>query len=280
MKRIIVNADDFGISHGVNHAVIAAVDSGCVSSATLLVNGDAATDAARLALTRPALGVGLHFNLTFGAALVRSPRGALTNEDGRFFSRSRLARNALLGRIADGDIVAELNAQFERLTSLGIHPTHIDSHQHVHAIPVVFRNVARFCLERGIAMRVPWRLSPSRQDATWSRRLRELILDRLIAYDYRRWGQAIRCNRSFGSVFDLGCIPDVLRARDYEAIVAAASAEPFELMVHPSGQAGEMTGLTRIGAISQAEGEFLESGELREIIRSYGYQLSTYRDVQ
>ena len=279
VKRIIVNADDFGISAGVNRAVVDAVDAGCVSSATLLVNGDAASEAARLALARPKLGVGLHFTLTFGAPLAPARPGVLTGGDGLFISRSRIARNALMGRITDGDITTELEAQFDRIEQLGISPTHIDSHQHVHAVPIVFRNLSRFCLRRGLAMRIPWRLNPPRQRTTWSRRLRELALDRITAYDYRRWGQSLRCNKSFGSVFDLGHVPHVLSGRDYETIIAAASAEPFELMVHPSGSASEMAGLTRIGSISQAEGEFLRTGALRDVIRSYGFELSSYRDV-
>jgi chitin disaccharide deacetylase len=279
VKRIIVNADDFGISAGVNHAVIAAVDAGCVSSATLLVNGDAASEAARLALMRPQLGVGLHFTLTFGAPLAPARPRILTGSDGLFLSRSRIARNALLGRIRDRDITAELAAQFDRLVRFGISPTHVDTHQHVHAVPIVFRNLVRFCLDRGVAMRIPWRMKPRRHGTKWSRRLREIALDWVNDYNYLRWGRAIRCNKSFGSVFDLGRVPEVLGGREYETIIAAATSEPFELMVHPSGNADEMGQLTRIGRISQAEGEFLKTGELKDIICSYGYQFSTYRDV-
>jgi hypothetical protein len=109
--------------------------------------------------------------------------------------------------------------------------------------------------------------------------VRECALQLVTRYDVIRWGRSIRYNRSFGSVFDLGQIPVSLQAGDYATIIAAARAEPFELMVHPSEAAASMTGLTRIGPVSQAEGDFLRTGALKALIRSHGFELATYRDV-
>jgi chitin disaccharide deacetylase len=108
LKYLIVNADDFGYSQGINRGIAEAHDRGVVTSATLIVNARATADAVRLARENPGLSVGLHVNFT--------------NEADR------------LVEFNDPDICrAELRRQFDRFVELlGRLPTHLDSHQHVH----------------------------------------------------------------------------------------------------------------------------------------------------
>src|SRR5204862_4716610 len=104
----IVNADDFGYSHGINRGIIEAHERGIVTSATLMVNAPAAAEAVELAAAHPNLSIGLHVNFT--------------NEGERLieFDDPAICR-------------AELHRQFETFRELmGRLPTHLDSHQHVH----------------------------------------------------------------------------------------------------------------------------------------------------
>ena len=127
-RALIVNADDFGQSAGINRGIIEAHEHGIVTSASLMVRWPAAAAAAAYARSRPALSVGLHVDL-----------GEWTYRRGAWM--------ALYERVdlADSDAVdREVGAQLERCRDLlGSNPTHLDSHQHVHR-----RAPARAILQR------------------------------------------------------------------------------------------------------------------------------------
>lgn len=144
MKRLIVNADDFGRSAGINRGVIDAHVHGLVTSATLMVTHAAAPQAADLARAHASLGMGLHVALTGGMPALPPERvPSLVDTRGRLPDRPA----GLLG--ADpGEIRAELRAQlarFERL--LGRRPTHFDSHHHAHRLPAVFEALVELARE-------------------------------------------------------------------------------------------------------------------------------------
>ncbi len=164
MKCLIVNADDFGLTAGVNRAVIEAHTSGIVTSTTVMVNMPAFDEAVRLAKEYPSLGVGLHFNITQGAPVAEASRvSSLLNERGEFFGTSTaLLRQMLMGRLRLTDIETELRAQIEKALQAGLRLTHVDSHKHSHALPPVCEIIANVIGEYGIrAVRLPretWRL--------------------------------------------------------------------------------------------------------------------------
>jgi predicted glycoside hydrolase/deacetylase ChbG (UPF0249 family) len=121
--RVIFNADDLGASRGVNRGIVECHASGVLTSASLLVYGAAAQDAARLAARHPALAVGLHWDL-----------------DG--------VRSAPVDRADPAAVRAELERQLELATALlGREPTHLDSHHHVHRAPEI-EPVARALAQR------------------------------------------------------------------------------------------------------------------------------------
>jgi len=136
---LIVNADDFGLSEGVNRGIIEAHQHGIVTSTSLMVRAPAAANAARLARAYPQLGVGLHVDM-----------GEWALRDGQWIARYELVR--------EGDAeaaAAELEAQVEIFVELmGKRPDHFDSHQHVHlSRPELSRAVARIGHEFGIGVR-------------------------------------------------------------------------------------------------------------------------------
>ena len=131
MTRLIVNADDFGLTPGVNAGILEAHRQGIVTSTTLMVNMSAAEEAMRLAADCPTLGVGIHLTLTAGHA-VSSEVPSLVDRAGRFWNMRHLAQFA-----RPDDIRRELACQMERFLSFGRKPTHIDSHHHVHGDPTI-----------------------------------------------------------------------------------------------------------------------------------------------
>lgn len=134
-RFVIINADDLGISNSVNDAVFELMARGKITSATLIANAPSIKDAARRIPLFPNCSFGVHLNLTQFEPLSRNLRSsALTLADGRFHKNFRQARPspALLRAIYD-----ELSAQIERLISLGVPISHIDSHHHIHTVPFV-----------------------------------------------------------------------------------------------------------------------------------------------
>ncbi|MFI5279538.1 MAG: carbohydrate deacetylase [Gemmatimonadales bacterium] len=138
-RRLVVNADDLGLSILVNEGIEEAVRAGAVTSASLMVNTPGFDDAVRRAhALGPKLGVGLHFNLTTGASVAPAASvPSLVDGAGRFLSLKALLQRALGGGVRAQDVRVEAEAQFARLRAAGIAPTHADSHRHVHAFPAM-----------------------------------------------------------------------------------------------------------------------------------------------
>lgn len=278
MRLLIVNADDFGLNDACNAGIIEAHRAGAVTSTTLMVNGAAAPAAVALAKTNPALGVGLHFNLTWGYP-VADPDSvpALLAADGRFLTRGRLALRLATGRVPMAQICTELDAQLARMSGWDLMPSHIDSHQHVHAFGPVFDAVATACAERGIPMRVPWVQEVAGQGL--ARRLRRSLLARMLSPAVHRWRGILIWNEGIGSVFDLGVRADALQHGDYLRLLTLAHGSSYELMVHPVNDAEAMRGYTRIGAIGAAEWRCLRTLDMPALAAQAGFQLGTYRDL-
>lgn len=280
MKTLIVNADDFGLCEGVNAAILDAYAAGSLSSTTLMVNGDAAAAAAQLALRHPGLGVGLHFNLTLGrpSADPREIPGLLL-PDGTFPARGVLARRLMLGRVYSAQLTAELDAQLAAFERLGLVPSHVDSHQHVHAFPQVFDVLARACAARSLPLRQPWAARPVGARPSLGRAVRTGLLAWMTSLNHRRWQGRLRSNEAFTSVFDLGAVPSRLDASHYRALLRDVQAFPCELMVHLSRRPDDVDGLTRIGDVSHAEWQCLMQGALAQVIAEQGWQLRNYREA-
>jgi predicted glycoside hydrolase/deacetylase ChbG (UPF0249 family) len=278
MRTLIVNADDFGLNQAATDGILECYRAGSVTSTTLMANAPDCVRAASLAAGHPSLGVGLHFNLTWGRPLNEPSRvPALLDRQGQFLSRSELATRLMLGRVPRLQLDRELEAQLDRLQQLGVAITHVDSHQHVHAFPQVFSSIARFCSDQGLPMRVPW-VAVDR-NAGFARRVRRATLAALVATSTRRWRGRVRWTDGMGSVFELGVHGEPLRNSHYRTVLQAAPHGTFELMVHPVTSAVAMQGYTRVGAVAQAEYEWLRKGKLRELAESMGFRLQTYRDL-
>ncbi len=158
-RRLIINADDFGISEGVNRGILEAHEAGSVTSASLLVNLPAVGHALQCVTRAPRLGVGLHFNLTAGSPVTPADRvpSLCARGAGTFLPLGRLIARALRGGIVPSEVATECEAQIGRLRAGGVTITHLDSHHHVHMLPGVWRAVRQVARRAGIGIvRVPF----------------------------------------------------------------------------------------------------------------------------
>lgn len=156
-RRLIVNADDFGLSAGVNRGILEAHAAGVVTSASLMVNTAAFAVAAAAARQAPSLSVGLHLNLTVGAP-VSPPQTvpSLCGRDGRLLPLRNLVTRAFTGRLVASEVERECAAQMARARAAGVRLTHLDGHLHAHALPGVWAPVVAAARAAGIdIVRVP-----------------------------------------------------------------------------------------------------------------------------
>jgi predicted glycoside hydrolase/deacetylase ChbG (UPF0249 family) len=182
--RLILNADDFGLTPGINRAIERLHRAHALTSATLMATGPAFDDAVAIALRNPALGVGCHLVFTDGVP-VSHPETipSLLGADGKTFRPSNIdfVQALLRGTISEAELAHETQAQIQTLQRAGIDVTHIDSHKHTHLFPAVARPVLHIAERCGIrAFRYPFEPLWSRNLATsipLTRRLAQSALD-------------------------------------------------------------------------------------------------------
>jgi hopanoid biosynthesis associated protein HpnK len=159
LRKLIINADDFGLCRGVNRAVIEAHTTGVLTSATIMANMPASDEAIELTKKTPTLGVGVHLNVSEGKPLsTDSAVQPLLDDSGKFkYSAYKLAFKTLANKKILKAVEVELAAQISSIIDRGIKPTHLDSHKHFHCFPPVYRIVCSLANDFGIgAIRWPW----------------------------------------------------------------------------------------------------------------------------
>lgn len=162
MRRLIVNADDFGLTRGINRAVVDLHCAGALTSTTLMAAAPQFHEAVTLAKQQYTLGVGCHVVLVDGVPIAEtaSITSLLDSAQGPASLRRTLiefVRDLYLGRIQSVHIEREATAQIQRIQQAGISVTHIDTHKHTHMFPSVLEAVARAAKSCGVrAIRNPF----------------------------------------------------------------------------------------------------------------------------
>ena len=140
-RRLIINADDFGLSTAVNQAVIRAHREGVLTTASLMVNEPGFAEAVTLAQENPTLGIGLHLTLLMGhAALPPEKIPGLVNARGEFSnSPVGVGLDYFFRRSRREPLRAEIHAQFEKFRATGLPLDHVNGHLHLHLHPVILK---------------------------------------------------------------------------------------------------------------------------------------------
>lgn len=156
--KVIFNADDFGISLGVNAAIEKAYRKGILNAASLMVNQKYAVQAVEMSQKMENLDLGLHVNLTNEfSTLPHENLPLLTDEDGRFKHGflGLLLLSIFKSKDMRREVKAEMEAQIQKAQDMGANLKHIDSHRHVHMIPLIFKEMLALKEKYGIGrMRV------------------------------------------------------------------------------------------------------------------------------
>ena len=243
-KKIIINADDFGLCDGVNRGVVWAHTQGILTSATIMANMPAATQAVELAKQLPTLGVGVHLNLFEGKPLSKDRCiDCLLNTDGEFaYSPSCLSLLSLVKRKIRNAIAAELAAQIQWVIDNGIKPTHLDSHKHIHSFPAIFPIVCELAQNFRIAA-IRWPFEPKQVSRKpWplpaKKGKKRAAIVRTMAIINQKQNPAFLKTQAVSGIAHTGKIDvDFLKAA-----VMQDFAETLEIITHP----GFIDGLDKI----------------------------------
>ncbi len=275
MPRLILNADDFGRSPAVNAAVLRAHREGCLTSASLMVTGEAAPEAVALAKGVGTLAVGLHIVLARGRSALSPDRiPDLVDAAGRFDSNPlRAGLRYALHPAARRELAVELRAQFERFAATGLPLSHVDGHLHLHLHPAVFGEVLSLACEYGAGgVRVPrdelgLALRYDRRHLltklSWA-----LAFTGLIPWCLRRMrGTDLRIVDRVYGLYQSGCMEAAYVERALERLQVPAA----EFYFHPSTDPrGEPWGP------NPADLSALTSARVRKAIEARGIVLATY----
>ena len=152
-RRLIINADDFGLTEGVNASILELAAAGALTSATLMATGGAFAHAVPGACARQNPGIGCHLVFVDGhpAAAPGQIPSLLTGDDQFRPTLGTFVRDLLFGRIREREIETEACAQIERLQRAGIAVTHVDTHKHTHMFPAVLRPLLRAARQCGVS---------------------------------------------------------------------------------------------------------------------------------
>ena len=244
--RLILNADDFGLTPGINRAIIELHRAGALTSTTLMATGPAFHDAVALALANPTLGVGCHLVFT-GGIPVSHPETipTLLGADRKTFRPSALdfSQAALRGTIRASDLALEAEAQIQKLQRAGISVTHVDTHKHTHLLPSVVRPIAHIAQRCGIpSIRNPvephW--SSALANAPIRRRLEMLLFNLCEPSFNASYRKLTQRARDHGLITDgtlgiasTGTLDATVLRRILHALVNDHPSETFEMLCHP-----------------------------------------------
>jgi hopanoid biosynthesis associated protein HpnK len=290
VRRLIINADDFGLTSGINRAIVEAHQRGVVTAATLMANGRAFEEAAKLAPTVPQLSVGCHVVLVDGEPLLPVPQiPTLLAADGprQHFRNSiaDLAAAALRGRIDPAQVEAEATAQMRKLQSAGLTLSHFDTHKHAHMFPAILRPLLRAARACGVrALRNPFApMKPLafahllRRPRLWKRYSEVTALRRLLD-NFRsavQEEQMLTTDGTFGIV-----ATGALDGQLFEAIVGSIPEGTWEFVCHPGYNDAELDSVrTRLRQSRAQELRVLTSEAARQALQRHGVELISWKQL-
>lgn len=287
MRRVIINADDFGLSPGVNRGIVSAFHDGVLSSTTMLVNLSHFDDAVALAAANPKLPVGIHLSLLWGSPL-SDPKQVptLVDRQGRFpRSLLVLARRYFAGSLRLDDVAREFRAQIGRFRAAGLRPTHVDTHKHVHCLPGVLQTLVDVLIETGIGrLRFPYErditsrggLQSSPLPSVKSRLKRDVV--RILCRSGRSTieRRGLRTTDHFAGIAHM----ESLNASTLRYLLANVGEGSTELMCHPGYDDGRRIEYSSTPPHRrETELTALKDPDVRAALDAHDIRLISYDDI-
>jgi hopanoid biosynthesis associated protein HpnK len=270
VKRLLVVADDLGLTPGVNAGIATAFREGILTSASLLTNTRHFGDTVSLARSLAGLKVGIHLTLVGGPPVLQAAQvPSLAGSDG-LFRRSwrRFLPAWWAGRIRQDEVQAEWRAQISRAVQAGIRPTHLDSHQHLHVLPELWRITLQLAAEFHIPrVRLPREVADDAPATPLARRLVRRALARLCPAPPN--DGPVRCCEHFFGISETGRLDEAA----LRAVLRRIPDGWSELIAHPGIPDAELRHDYPWGYRWQEEARALASPGAREELDQQGITL-------
>jgi len=312
VRRLIINADDFGLTAGVNQAIAEAHSRGIVTSTTLMANGRAFAGAVEIARTLPNLSVGCHVVLVDGNPVSRPERvrsllapvgrealpfpplrtgavrtvAATVGAQHRFYDGfGQIALRSLRHRLDSEQVEEEVVAQVQRLQNAGITVTHVDAHKHTHMLPQIADAIMGAASRCGVhVIRNPFvPVRPIvfahvvRRPKLWTRYCEVTILRRYHqAFRDRLRRHNMHCPDGTFGVVATGSLDMAL----FRAVIRCIPDGTWEFVCHPGYQDDELFLVnTRLRASREKELSILTSPEARQVLADRHIELISYAEL-
>lgn len=246
--KVIFNADDFGLSKGVNLGILEAYQNGVVRSTTMMAQMPGFDHACRLHREHPGLAIGLHLTLTAGRPVGNGYR-TLTDPGGRFHSLAVLTQKAEAGELDPAEIEREYEAQLQKVQAAGITVDHFDSHHHTHMLAGIREVFTRLARQYD---------KPVRQFAASSGDPAPLQTTAAFSADFYNEGATLS---------------------RLQEIIAAAAGDSLEIMCHPAYLDAGLYHASSYNLQRILELEILTSPELKEFLDQHHLTVSSYTDL-
>lgn len=249
MKRLIINADDFGLSEGCNTGILEAIKNGIVTSTTLLINGYQAEKAIKLAKNNSIKELGLHLTLTSGKPLssIKEVPSLVTN-GGKFYRRKR----NLLPNINFMEAKKELKRQIEKFLDFNLTLTHIDTHHHLHMKKGIKEIIGDLAQEYKVPVRSP------------NQEVRDYLKNRRIkTTDY----------------FSMKFYDEKATYKHLTKIIDSAPQGITEIMVHPGYVDGELNKISSYNKKREKELKVLTNQKIKKWLEKKGVKLIGYEEL-
>lgn len=272
MKKLIVNADDFGLTKSITDGIIKSFTNGIVRSASFIVNTDAFEYSVKIAKEHPALDIGIHITWVGEDAPLLKDVESIRKGDHFYTNWKWVLWKDFFRKIKLEEAEREAIAQVEKLIGAGIHPTHIDSHQHLHLLPGLSEIVIKIAKN----YHIPFVRCPALSRRTlkrifylplniMSKRLKKNIMDSglpkppdFIGFEY-------------SGKLDTGKLVKILKQ---------LNGEVSELMVHPGYESASLHKKYPWGYKWEDELNTLISAEALSLIEKNHFELTSFKELQ
>lgn len=274
MAKWIIHADDFGETDEITRGIVLAMEAGSVSSTSIMANMPGTSQALDIAKSWDGpQSFGVHLNFCEGQSLVGP--SSLTTANGTFLSKKQLFARSVAGNVVLDDAILEVRAQIDRVGSAGIKISHVDSHKHLHQLPVIRIAVAEILAGYGID-----RIRVTRETSVWRKgqgiaagasRIVRNLMAASAAKHFSNVG--LRSPSQFLDITDIQGQPVALRKlrdRNFERSI-------IEIGCHPGT---DKAVIEKPGSCDRSEElRFLISNRFKDILKTNNATLATYWEV-
>jgi chitin disaccharide deacetylase len=284
-KRLIINADDLGLSRGITDGILLAHRDGILTSASLMVNQPATEYAVRQLSTVPKLDVGIHLNLCQGPpVLPANAVPSLVNRDGNFLAPSEMRRKLVRWQVSPAEIEAEFLAQIDRMLDHGLIPSHADSHHRFHIYPAAARPFYRAIRARGIHRARAAKKSHYPSNGDLGGPHAGSIYRRIFVQSYNGFLQSFVFRNltqpDAGVAFHPRYRGNLALLRDaWTSTLENLPAGTYEMWCHPGFPEAGFSDTDALRDQREVEIGILTDPQLREIVNRAGINLVTFNDL-